>query len=195
MSKMPRLILPLLVGYFSFAGAAQALPDMKSDEVVAWVKSNRLVVPLRPTQKYEAGMSDFDSSTQVKDGAFHLTVFLDAQGKVETEVIDYRPSCYPSSECRGAVRFEKANRSSGQNLIKTVWGQAVLDDFKSSTLMETLSASGTKRWYQGKIYNYETWHYTNNTIAHFGVVSKRADQSTRIREYTHCAKNPRACGP
>lgn len=195
MSRVPRLILPLLFSYLSFAGVAQALPDMKSDEVVEWFKSNRSVAPLRPTQKYEAGMSDFDSSTQVKDGSLHLTVFLDAQGKVETEVIDHRPKCYPSSECLGTVRFEKVNRSSGQNLIKTVWGQGVLDDFKSSKLMETLSVGGTKRWYQGKIYNYETWHYTNNTIVHFGVVSKKADQGARIREYTRCAKNPRACGP
>jgi hypothetical protein len=192
MSKMSRLVLPLLVSYFSFAGVAQALPNMRSDEVVEWFKSNRSVAPLRPTQKYEAGMSDFDSSTQVKDGSFQLSVFLDAQDKVEVEVIDYRPKCWfsRSSECSGTVRFEKANRSSGQNLIKTVWGQEVLDDFKSSKLMETLSSpNGTNRWYQGKIYNYETYHYINNTIVHFAVVSKKDDQGARIREYIRCEKS------
>ena len=96
---------------------------------------------------------------------------------------------------RTPLRFEKANRSSGQNLINTVWGQEVLSDFRLSKLMETISTRGTTRWYQGKIYNYETWHHTNNTIVHFGVVSKEADQGTRIKEYIRCAKDTRACGP
>ena len=146
MSKISRLVLPLLVSYSSFAGVAQALPNMKSDEVVEWFESNLSVASLRPTKKYEAGMSDFDSSTQVKDGSFHLTVSLDVQDKVETEAIDYRPKCYVSSECHGTLLFERANRSSGQNLINTVWGQEVLNDFRSSKLMETLSIGGTKRW-------------------------------------------------
>lgn len=195
MIKIFWLVLPLLFSCFSSTEVAQALPDMKSDEVVEWFESNPSVASLRPTQKYEAGMSDFDSSTQVKDGSFHLTVSLDAQDKVETEVIDYRPKCSSYSECLGTLRFEKANRSSGQNLINTVWGQEVLNDFRLSKLMETFSIGGTNRWYQGKIYNYETWHYTNNTIVHFRVVSKKADQGTRIREYLRCANDTRACGP
>ena len=195
MSKIFLLVLPLLVSHLSFAGFAQALPGMKSDEVIAWFKSNRSVGPFHPTEKYETEVSGFYSPIQVNDGNLSLTIFLDVQGTVETENIDYRPKCYPSPECRGTTRFEKADRSSGQNLIKTVWGQEVLDDFKTSTFMETLSINGTNRWYQGKLYNYETWHYTNNTIVHFRVVSKRADQGTRIREYAHCAKNPRVCGP
>ncbi len=195
MSKISWLILPLLFSYFSFAGVAQALPGMKSDEAIAWFKSNRSVGPFRPTEKYHTEVSGFYSPIQVSDGNLSLTIFLDVQGNVEIENIDYRPKCYSSPECRGTTLFEKADRSSGKNLIKTVWGQEVLDDFKASTFMETLSMGGTRRWYQGKIYNYETWHYTNNTIVHFGVVSKKADQGARVREYTRCAKNPRACGP
>ena len=178
---MSRLILPPLFSYFSFAGVVQALPGMKSDEAIAWFKSNRSAGYFRPTEKYETEVSGFYSPIQVNDGNLSLAIFLDVQGNVETEHIDYRPKCYPSPECRGTTLFEKADRSSGKNLIKTVWGQEVLD--------------GTNRWYQGKLYNYETWHYTNNTIIHFSVVSKRSDQGTRIRKYTYCAKNPRACGP
>jgi hypothetical protein len=198
MCKAFQLLSSLLIVCFGFAGIAQALPDMKSDDAVEWFGNNHSVNPLQPTQKYESGMSDFDSSNQVEDGSFHLTVFLNTQGNVETENIDYRPKCYPSTDCFGTVRFEKADRSSGHNLIEVVWGQEILDDFKASTLMETLAnegTRGTKRWYQGKLYNYETWHYTSYTIVHFGVVSKRSNQGERIREYTFCAKNPRSCGP
>jgi hypothetical protein len=195
MNKIYLLGLPLLVSHLSFVGFAQALPGMESDEVIAWFKTNRSIGPFLPTEKYETDVSGFYSPIQVNDGNLSLSIFLDVQGNVETEHIDYRPKCYPSPECRGTTLFEKADRSSGKNLIKTVWGQEVLDDFKTSTFMETLSINGTNRWYQGKLYNYETWHYTNNTIIHFSVVSKRSDQGTRIRKYTYCAKNPRACGP
>jgi hypothetical protein len=195
MSKVSRSAFLLLVGWFSFTGTAQALPDMTSDDAVEWFGNNHLVNPLRTTQKYEQGMSDFDSSTQIEGGAFHLTVFLNAQGSVETEVIDYRPKCESFSDCSGTVRFEKASRSDGNNLIKNVWGQEILDDFKTSTLMETLSSSGTKRWYQGRIYNYETWHYDHYRIVHFGVISKMSEQGKRIKEYTFCARNPMSCGP
>ena len=195
MNRSLQLVFPLLLSCFSFAGIAKALPDMTSDDAVSWFGRNPSVTPLRVTKKYEQGYSDFDSSTKAEDGSFSLTVFLNTQGNVETETIDYRPKCYTYYGCSGTVRFEKADRSGGRNLIRTVWGQDVLDDFQTSILMETFSDGSTKRWYQGRIYNYETWHYSDNTIVHFTVVSKKSDQGKRIKQYTFCAKNIRACGP
>ncbi len=140
-------------------------------------------------------MSDFDSSTPLNDGRIHLTVFLNPQGRVTSETIDYRPTCSSSPACFGNIRFEKALGATGHRLIQQVWGQDILDDFKASTLMQTVADSGAKRWYQGKLYNYETWHYTNYTIAHFTIVSKRDKQANRIQQYVYCVKNPRKCGP
>lgn len=171
-----------------FCDTAQALPDMTSDQVNAWFRQNSLINSLRLTKKYEPDMSDFDSSTKMKDGTVNLTIFLDRQKYVETETIDYRPNCYYSSDCYGTIRFEKASLSNGHNLIKAVWNQEILDDFKSSTLVESYSGMGTKRWYHGSLYNYETWHYNNYTIAHFTVVSKQVSISKRIARYVYCAK-------
>ena len=185
MNKALHFAFPLLVSCLSFSGIAQALPDMTSDAVDAWFRRNR--------------------SIEMKDGTARLSVFFNAQKNVETEVIDYRPKCYLSPGCVGTVLFQKVNSSGGQieggaissgdNLIKKFWGQKILDDFKTSTLVETVSDSGPKRWYKGKIYNYETWHYTDYTIVHFGVVSKKSDQAKRIKEYKFCVTNPGSCDP
>lgn len=185
MNKTLQIVFLLLVSCFSFSGIAQALPNMTSDAVSAWSRRNR--------------------SIETEDGTARLSVFFNAQGNVETEIIDYRPKCYLSPDCFGKLLFQKVNSSGGQiegghissgdNLIKKLWGQEILDDFKTSTLVETVSDNGIKRWYQGKIYSYETWHYTDYTIAHFGVVSKKSDQAKRIKEYKFCVKNPSSCEP
>lgn len=185
MNKALQFAFPLLVSCFTFSGVAQALPDMTSDAVDAWFQRNR--------------------SIEMANGTARLSVFFNAQGNVETEIIDYRPKCYLSPDCFGTVLFQKVNSSGGQieggaissgdNLIKNFWGQNILDDFKKSTLVETVSDSGPKRWYQGKLYNYETWHYTDQTIIHFGVVSKKSAQAKRIQEYKLCITNPTSCDP
>lgn len=185
MNKVLQFAFPLLVSCLSFSGIAQALPDMTANAVNAWFQRNR--------------------SIETKDGTARLSIFFNARNTVEEEVIDYRPKCYLSPDCVGTVLFQKVNSSGGQieggaiasgdNLIKKFWGQKVLDDFKKSTLVETASDSGPKRWYRGKLYNYETWHYTDYTIIHFRVVSKKSDQAKRIREYKFCMENPGSCDP
>jgi hypothetical protein len=185
MNKVLRIAFPLLVSCFSFSGMAQALPDMTANAVDAWFQRNR--------------------SIAMENGTARLSVFFNAQNNVQEEVIDARPKCYLSPDCFGTVLFQKVNSSGGQieggaiasgdNLIKKLWGQKILNDFKTSKLVETISDSGIKRWYQGKIYNYETWHYTDYTIVHFGVVSKKSDQAKRIREYKLCIKEPTHCDP
>lgn len=122
-------------------------------------------------------------------GTVHLTISMNDQGTVEAENIDYRPDCYSAPNCSGTVHFEKADRADGQELITTIWGQEVLEDFQASTLIETDTTTGTKRWYQGNLYNYETWHYDNYTIVHFGVVSKQTAQTERIERYRYCLRN------
>lgn len=181
MNKALQLVFPFLVSCFSFSGIAQALPDITSDAVSDWYQRNRTI--------------------ETTDGTARLSVFFNAQNNVEEEVIDYRPKCYLSPGCFGKVNFRIVNTSGGQiegellargdNLIKILWGQKILDDFKTSTLVETFSdqKDDTKCWYQGKLYNYETWHYTNDTIVHFGVISKKSDQAKRIKEYIRCARN------
>lgn len=185
MNKALQIAFPLLVSFLSFSGIAQALPDMTSDAVSAWFRRNR--------------------SIEMANGTARLSVFFNAQKNVEEEVIDYRPKCYLSPGCLGTVIFQKVNSSGGQieggaiasgdNLIKKFWGQRILNDFKTSTLVETVSDDGLKRWYRGKTYNYETWHYTDDTIVHFGVVSKKSDQAKRIKKYKLCMQDPNSCDP
>lgn len=181
MNKVLKVVLPVLISCFSFSGIAQALPDSTFEDISAWYKRNRMI--------------------KIDDGVARLSVFFNPQNKVEEETLDYRPKCYLSPDCLGRVNFRIVNTSGGQiegeiiargdNLIKTVWGQEVLDDFKTSKLVNTFSErkNDTKRWYQGKLYNYETWHYTDDRIVHFSVVSKQSDQAKRIQEYSRCAKN------
>jgi hypothetical protein len=185
MNKALQFAFSLLVSCLSFSGIAQALPDMTSDAVSAWFQRNR--------------------SIEMENGTTRLAVLLNAERNVEAEFIDYRPKCYLSADCVGTMLFQKVNSSGGQieggaiasgdNLIKKFWGQKILDDFKTSTLVETVSDSATKRWYQGKIYNYETWHDTDCTIASFGVVSKKSDQIKRIQDYKFCVNDPSSCDP
>lgn len=183
MNKALKFAFPLLVSCFTFSGSAQALPDMTANAIDAWYRRNH--------------------SIETKDGTARLSVFFNAQNNVQEEVIDARPKCYGSPECI-TVLFQRVNSSGGQieaariaigdKFIKKFWGQKILDDFKSSTLVETASYSGLKRWYKGKIYNYETWH-SDSTVAHFRVVSKKSDQAKRIREYKSCFQNPSSCDP
>jgi hypothetical protein len=185
MNKALQFAFPLLVSCLSFPGIAQALPDMTSDAVSAWFQRNR--------------------SLEMENGTARLFLVLDAQNNVEQEFIDYLPKCYLSPGCVGTVIFQNVNSSGGQiegghissgdNLIKKIFGQKILDDFKTSTLVETVSDSNTKRWYQGKIYNYETLHYKDYTIVHFGVVSKKSDQTKRIQDYKFCVNDPSSCDP
>jgi hypothetical protein len=164
------IILPL-TACLSFAEVARSLPDMTSTEMLEWFANHPTVPPLNATQKYEPGMSDFHADEIIAEGGtVYLSVFLNDQGIVEDENIDYRPDCYGSLDCVGNLRFERSDRAGCQNLITMVWGDAILEDFQNSTLVDTESSSGVKRWYEGTLYNYETWHYTNHTIAHFNDV-------------------------
>jgi hypothetical protein len=181
MKKSLQFVLPVVVSCFSFAGIAQALPDRTFEDISTWYQSNRRI--------------------QTEEGTARLSIFFNSQKNVEEETIDYRPKCYLSNDCFGNLEFWIFNTSGGQiegerlargdNLIKRVWGQEILDDFKTAKLVDTF-ANGNKdikRWYQGKLYNYETWHYTNDTIVHFSVVSKKFEQAKRIQEYSRCARN------
>lgn len=181
MKKSLQFVLPVLVSCFSFSGIAQALPDRTFEDISTWYQSNRRI--------------------KTNDGTASLSVFFNPQKNVEQETIDYRPKCYLSEDCWGNVEFRIVNTSGGQiegerlargdNLINRVWGQEILDDFKTSRLVDTFSNGNKdiKRWYQGKLYNYETWHSTYGTIVHFSVVSKKSDQAKRIQEYKRCARN------
>ncbi len=188
-----RSLVLALLSSGGFATMAQALPDMTATEVRRWFSRNTALTPLEQTQKYEPGMSDFDSTTRMAGGTVSLTVFLNEKRLVESETIDYRPGCYSNPNCSGTIRFEQADRGGSLNLIKTVWGQTILNDFQTAQLVEMDTAAGTQRWYEGQLYNYETWHYTNGTIAHFSVVSRQSSQAERIRQYKYCSTHD--CGP
>jgi hypothetical protein len=196
MNQRFSLLIFILVSYwYSSTSSAQALPDMTTNQANDWFRQHRSVKPLKPTKKLEADEPDFGSEILVEGGKAHLSIFLDRQGFVESENIDYRPDCYFStapSSCRSTIRFEKSTHT-GHTLIKTIWGEKVLEDFQASTLVESISSGGTQRWYTGKLYNYTTWHESNYTIVHFTVISKKTSQSEQIRKATYCSKNPRSC--
>ncbi|MDY7014411.1 MAG: hypothetical protein SVX43_12575 [Cyanobacteriota bacterium] len=190
-----KIVILTLIGCCSSTEVARALPNMTSTEVIDWFARHPTIPSLEPTQQYELGMSDFHAAIALEEGEIFLSVFLNDRGVVEVENIDYRPECYGSLNCVGNVRFEATDRAGGQTLIKMVWGQNVLEDFQTSTLVDSESSFGMQRWYEGNLYNYETWSYTNNTIVHFSVVSKQASLAERIEQYRYCEQNPIECGP
>jgi hypothetical protein len=139
------------------------------------------------------------------NGKAQLSTFpMPQRNKIQEESIDYRPKCYGTNNCFGDVIFQIYNSSGGQyeggrlssghQLIEAFWGAEILADFKASKLANSSSVDGTKRWYKGSRYNYETWHYKGDTIVHFVVVSKQADQAKRMRAYNDCEKSRSGCG-
>lgn len=187
----------------SFTNTAIALPDMPQSDLLKWSRSNQLIAPLlRPSgSELDPSSTYVSSERNFADGKIFLTVFLNNRGVVTEEALDYRPACYfdynSNAACRGTIRFEKADRGDSKSLIQQVWGRQVLSDFLDSKLIESFTdpSGSVRRWYQGKLYNYETSHYQKYTINHFIVVSKQLSQADRIQYYKYCANNPDNCGP
>lgn len=125
-------------------------------------------------------------------GKVHLTVFLDQIEKVETETIDYHPGCYwtGASDCSGLITFEPAKQGKGAELIQAIWGQAVRADFQAATLTKTHTNGDTYRWYQGQLYNYETFQVKGNTTAQFSVVSKNVTQRDLMQQFMEWQRLP-----
>lgn len=188
---------------FAYSTSAIALPDMSSSSLIAWSRNNQLISPLRRPSGSDLDPSKtyISSERDIAGGKISLTIFLNDRGVVTEEALAYRPSCYFNdsniSDCQGAIRFEQSDQVSSRSLISKVWGKQVVSDFLGSKLSESFGQSSgfVRRWYQGKIYNYETSHYQRSTINNFIVVSKRSSQAQRIQQYKHCENNPRSCGP
>ncbi len=180
----------LLACYWGYGYSALALPGMSVNEIINWSENHSIIQPFELNDQYNISeYSNFNSSFKIINGTVSYSVFLNESKTVESENIDYRPNCYGTKSCSGIVKFEQADTGNGETLIKDIWGEEIFNYFKTSQLIETDLDFGTKRWYQGKLYNYETWHYDNNTIVHFSIVSKQSSQPQRIQEYRYCLTN------
>ena len=175
--------------------SALSLPGMTQAEVLSWSEGNYTgpadiaelakIPPLQTTHKYEPDQSDLDVSFEALAGKVHFTIFLDQAEKVKTENIDYRPACYwtGQSDCTSPIAFEQATPGKGAKLIQAIWGQKVLVDFQTATLAKTHTDGNIYRWYQGQLYNYETFQMKGNTTVQFSVVSKDATQRDLIQQF------------
>ena len=195
---MQRLFLGIGI-LLSFSQAAIALPDMSASDFLEWQKNNQTLLPRRNPSPSTIGPTLAHQSRQpeVLGGKISMTAFFNDNNVVTELALTYRPTCYFHSNmnCKGDIRFEKADKGNNQRLIQKVFGDQVLADFHRSSLMDsTVDSSGAlKRWYQGPSFNYETSHNTNNTITHFVVVSKTFPQKSRITEFKYCEQSPNPC--
>lgn len=193
--------LVVAIASCSTISSAQAFPGMTKAEVTRWSSQNYAaqadvglvkVPPLQTTQKYEPDQSDLDVSFKTMDGTVHLTVFLDPARKVKMENIDYRPACYweEKSGCSSSIEFGQGKQGKGAKLIQSIWGQTVLADFQAATLTKSHTDGDTYRWYQGRLYNYETFQGKVNTTVQFSVVSKDVTQRDRIQRFMEGQRLP-----
>ena len=185
----------LVVSILSQQLPATALPDMNVSQSNNWSRNIPAIESLKRVKKVAPSQSEYSSRLILSGGTstgiteLHIYLFEDNNNSlVETETLDYRVSC-SKNPCRGKIRFEKSDKTDGKSWIQEVWGEKILDDFLKSQLSHEETQIGTYRWYQGTIYNYETWHYSNYSIVQFSVVSKNAPQSGRIKDYQYCLQN------
>ena len=174
-----------------FLGMTQpvsAEPDLSAQELLQWSKRHLLLQPFQVVEKLDDSDPDFVSGLTTRLGKIDYQVYLDPNEVVERERIQYRPACFEADSpgCQGQIHFDRAPDSNASRLIRLLWGEKVLNDFLNSQLMLSDTVSGEKRWYQGQLFNYETWHFHNDVNAHFAVVSKGAGQSERIQQYQAC---------
>lgn len=174
-----------------FSQSAIAAPDSSLEALLQWSKGHLILEPLRVVERLDETDPDFSSQLQTKHGQIDYQAFLGDDNLVERERIQYRPSCFTEDMpgCAGTVYFKPQTGTNAARLIELLWGAEVLNDFLNAQLMLTDSTSGEQQWYQGKLYNYETWHYGNNVNANFSIVSKRSPQAERIQQYQACLKN------
>jgi hypothetical protein len=167
-----------------------AEPEQPQEEVLTWSKGHTLLEPLTFFEKLKPTDADYVATATTSSGKLTFSLFVSADGFSQEERLDYRPECFEDDKpgCQGAIQFDNSEEINGRTLIRNIWGEEILEDFSQAQLMLTDTLSGTQRWYQGKRFNYETWHFGNNVNARFTVVSKRLPQQTRIQDYKTCLK-------
>jgi hypothetical protein len=168
-----------------------ALPEMNSSQAVTWMVGNPVIGGLKPVKKLAQGYPDYNAEGNIFSGRVAFSLFLGKNKLVESESIDYRPNCERtvSKGCQGLLRFEKSATETGHQLIKKIYGKNLLNDFLASKLIDTYSGTtmpGTHRWYEGRLYNYSTWHYLNYQIVQFSVFSKKHSWSSYIKQTKFC---------
>ncbi len=187
--KAIRIISAIFVS-LGFCSAALATPDTHQETLLSWAKNHSFLPSLTFVEKLKQTDPDFETRVPTSQGTLHFSAHLSPDEFVEYERIQYRPSCFETDTpgCQGTLDFEPNTQTNGVNLIKFIWGNEIFEDFQSAQLMMTDNSSGTQKWYQGRLYNYETWHFRDNVNAHFAVVSKRSPQGQRIQKYQACLK-------
>ena len=158
---------------------------------MSWSKGHLILEPIQVSERLDDTDPDFSSQLKTRHGLIDYQAYLGTDNLVEHERIQYRPRCFAldTPGCAGSVHFVPNSGTNAARLIELLWGAEVLDDFLNAQLMLTDTISGEQKWYQGKIYNYETWHYGDMVNADFSIVSKRSPQSLRIQRYQSCLKD------
>ena len=173
------------------ATPAIAKPDMGLESLMQWSKNHLILEPLQVVERLDEADPDFSTQLETRHGLLNYQAYLGSDNVVEQERIQYRPRCFAADKpgCAGVVHFAPTAGTNAARLIELLWGADVLEDFMNAQLMLTDTTSGEQQWYQGKLYNYETWHYGDKVNANFSIVSKRSPQAERIKQYQACLKD------
>ena len=167
---------------------ALSAPDLSSSELLRWSQTQLLLQPFKLVEKLDDSDPDFVSELSTRLGKIDYQVYLDQNDVVARERIQYRPKCFEEDlpGCQGYIHFDRTPKTNAARIIQLIWGESILNDFLNAQLILSDTASGEKRWYQGQLFNYETWHFHNDVNAHFSVVSKGFGQAERIQQYQAC---------
>ena len=138
-----------------------ATPGHTVQQVLNWASHHQFLRPLQPVKKLEEGEPDYRSIVSLgqkpNQSASYISFELcaDATGIVTDQTIDYRDY---GSFLR-PLAFTRRNVE-GLQLIQTIYGESIKNDFMRSRLVKTISDGGhhTINVYVGEQFVYQTWN-------------------------------------
>ncbi|MBD2054482.1 hypothetical protein H6F88_00260 [Oculatella sp. FACHB-28] len=149
------------------------VPGQPIGQVIQWANNHSFLPPLQPVEQLEEDYPGYQSVVNLGQrpgqSAAYITfeVFTDTNGYVTSQTIDYRD---PSS-IRRPLMFTQTD-SEGLQLIETIYGEQIKDDFVRSIRSENAdsneSSSFTVNHYSGELFDYQTWN--DGSSAQFTVV-------------------------
>lgn len=143
-----------LIALLSVTTPVNALPGQNLSDVIEWTNNNSLLPRLQPVPvKYEEGYPDYTSETNLGTATLILNVWIDSEGVVEEETLDYRNSQNSASD---NLEFLRDN-TGGIALLEKTYGSEIVRDFQAARYVVELELAGKLRFYQGEKYAYETW--------------------------------------
>lgn len=126
-------------------GSAVALPDQKVSELIRWSNQETILPRLQAIEQYTGGYADFSVELPIHGKGHYFNVFLDQDNRVDSEAISL-------NGVGTSINFQVPLLDTSENLILSIWGEAVLTDFLEASLIQKTEQV---KWYEGNDYNYK----------------------------------------